>query len=126
MRDKFVEYLRNQARWRAMKADEYPEDARNAASSFALYRLADHVARLPEDDPRLIRMDAQDWPDLDVFAPGERAGAIIGRVGFSSRPLPLDALDRELDDIAEAVEKDAVEWMIDDAQLDDDPESDGP
>ena len=50
-------YLREQARWRADKTDEY-DDKRNTRSAIALLKAADYIEQLPDDDSRLVRLDA--------------------------------------------------------------------
>jgi hypothetical protein len=41
------DYFRGQARWREMKAEEYPEDARNQQAARALLSLADWIDEQP-------------------------------------------------------------------------------
>jgi hypothetical protein len=80
MKTKLVEYLLQQAQWRDMKASEYPEDHRNAACAHALADAAREIESWPEDDPRLVKLEAyQPW---DVFMPDDSATRLISRHGF--------------------------------------------
>ena len=53
-----AEYLRGLSRWRYVKAEEWPDDTRNAQSGEALGELAEFVMRLPASDERLQRLAA--------------------------------------------------------------------
>jgi hypothetical protein len=80
-----AEYLASKAHWRARKADEYPEDARNKRSAEALAALETHVRGLPDDDEQILALGAN-WGVVDgtvgIFAPSEEADRFIGRLGF--------------------------------------------
>lgn len=82
--EQLAEYLRSQSHWRSMKAEEYPEDARNRRSADALDRLAAHVETLGEDDPRLRALDAYGcfYFTPGLFQPGEEASRFVSQLGF--------------------------------------------
>jgi hypothetical protein len=52
-----AEHLRAQAAWRSGKANEYDDD-RNTESGLSLLDVAQHLEQLPDDDPRLARVDS--------------------------------------------------------------------
>lgn len=106
LRDSLALAVENTAAWRAEKAEEYPEDRRNARSAAALRDLAAGVSELPDDSPSLRRL----W-DLQQRLEGEPALAeaenlVLGRYGFDApEPTPdaeafvaqyADELEREL------------------------------
>lgn len=62
-------YFTEKARWRAEKAEEYPEDGRNAASAAGLDAVARFVAALPDDDPNLVALAGVPRPE-SVFLDG--------------------------------------------------------
>ncbi len=76
-----ADYFDDQARWRDLKAEEYPDDARNVRSATALRALAARVRALPADDPRLRQLAALDWP-TDPFTAGEESGRLTALYGF--------------------------------------------
>ncbi|MFZ0118113.1 MAG: hypothetical protein WAL99_01415 [Pseudonocardiaceae bacterium] len=99
-----ADYLREQARWREIKAEEYPEDARNARSARALLDAAEYVAQLPDDDQRLVRLDrACRYTELGIFAGGEEVGHVVRLHHFHG---PTGSPSQFLDDLAGAAEKD--------------------
>ena len=51
------EHLRAQAAWRSRKADEYDDD-RTTECGLSLLDVAEHIEQLPDDDPRLARIDS--------------------------------------------------------------------
>lgn len=73
-------YLRDQARWRWMRAMQYPRDRRQAQWAQATERAANYVERLPADDPRLRTIAAAqfDRPD-DFVVLGGRSSQFAGR-----------------------------------------------
>jgi hypothetical protein len=69
---RLADYLREQARWRGERADEY--DDRKTQSGLALLDAAEYVEQLREDDPRLVRLDqARYFTVADMFVGGERS-----------------------------------------------------
>jgi hypothetical protein len=99
------EYFREQARWRGEKADEYDDD-RNTQSGMAFVDAAQYVEQLPEDDPRLVRIDkALRLTELGIVIAGHelRNKVRLWRFhGFTGSPSDL------LDDIAAAAEHDVA------------------
>jgi hypothetical protein len=63
------DYLLEQSAWRLLVSDEYPDDDRNHRWFEELKQLAAYVLELPDDDPRLIRIDRiwSEWM-VDVFS----------------------------------------------------------
>lgn len=102
---RLADYLREQARWREIKAEEYPEDARNARSARVLFDAAEYVAQLPDDDSRLVRLDqARCFTALpDMFCGGEEVGHVVRLYGFHG---PAWSPSAFLDDLAGAAERD--------------------
>ena len=84
-----------QAQWRRWKAEDYPEDARNAAAASALDSLARYVESWSEDDRRL-----RDWSEImveDCVSLCEEASWMLGRFGFHpSKVVNRDEFLREL------------------------------
>jgi hypothetical protein len=71
--------FRNTARWRELKAEEYPEDERNAQSAAALHSLAEYVAH--EDAADLVAAlepFVYDGPSLG----GEQTSRVVSRYGY--------------------------------------------
>jgi len=109
LQERLVEYLEQQADWRERKAEEYPEDARNASAAHGLHELAEYVAALPATDARLARLFAEyDGYDvagdpLDEFAVGAEAAALVSRFRFDDPPTESCAafLDRLAGTMAE-------------------------
>lgn len=98
--------LRDQARWRWMKAMQYPRDRRQTRWAQAAERTANYVERLPMDDPRLRTIAAAqfDGPD-DVVTLGGRGSRFAGRCD-----LPPDEF---LTRLAEIVAEEAAEVYAD-------------
>ncbi len=64
--------IEEQAIWREVKAEEYPDDPRNARAAECLHQLAAYVRSLPADDARIQYLAAISVGD-DVFAPSSNA-----------------------------------------------------
>jgi hypothetical protein len=100
---RLANYLREQARWRGDKADEYDDD-RNTQAGMALLDAAEYVEQLPDNDPRLVRLDqARCFTVPDMFCHGEEVGHIVrlhSSHGVTGSPSQF------LDDLAGAAEKD--------------------
>lgn len=76
-------YFEGQANWRSWKAEEYPNDDRNASSASALTQLAAYVLSLPDDDPTLVcYRTATDGYSTEFGSLGEESGRVGGRIGF--------------------------------------------
>ena len=78
--------VEGKAEWRATKAEEYPDDERNARCSQALYRLAEGLEAIPDDHDlyqqfeRLIERLGGDGM-LEIAQDGEE-DQLISRYGF--------------------------------------------
>jgi len=108
---RLANYLREQARWRGDKAAEYDDD-RNTQSGLALLDAAEYVEQLPDDDPRLARLDrAHCFTVPDVFCAGEEVGHAVRLHYFHGA---TGSPSQFLDDLAGAAENDAKQ----DADLD--------
>ena len=89
-----ADYLREMARWREGRAEEYDRDPRNLRSAAGLEELARYVLGLPDDDPRLAVLTR-----LAVhgnrFEPGQQAHFAIARFRFHDEHSSFTAfLDR--------------------------------
>jgi hypothetical protein len=110
---RLADYLREQARWRSDKADEYDDD-RNTQSGLALLDAAEYVAQLPDDDLRLVRLDqARCFTVPDMFCGGEEVGHIVRLHRFHG---PTGSPSQFLDDLAAAAEHDAEQDAEQDAE----------
>jgi hypothetical protein len=85
---KLAEYLRNQARWRQMKADEWDDD-RNRRSAKALEEAADYVDTLNDGDKRIRAMERAKYflEGTDVCMPGEEGRNLIRTWNFTNTPV---------------------------------------
>jgi hypothetical protein len=97
VRADLAEKVDNQANWRSMIAEEYPDDPRNHRAENCLRELAGYVRGLPDDDPRLMRaaaMAASIGGDVwMVIGSGEESQYVLGRYGFHKETGPSDGLD---------------------------------
>ena len=108
---RLANYLREQARWRGDKADEYDDD-RNTQSGLALLDAAEYIEQLHDDDPRLVRLDqARCFTVADMFVGGEEIGHVVRLHRFHG---PTGSPSQFLDDLAAAAERDVEQ----DADLD--------
>ena len=84
-REQLVQSLFDFVEWRACKAEDYPNDARNGQSAEALYAAAREVAAMADEDPRLLRLvrlyEAGDEAVGDFL---EQEHYIIARHGFGA------------------------------------------
>jgi hypothetical protein len=86
-----AEAIENEANWRDMKADEYPDDDRNTKAARSLHGLATYVRSLAEDDRRLKvleQLTGSDWP-----INGEEIREALKRVSLHQTVPPSAALD---------------------------------
>ena len=95
-----AEWLDYQAAWRTMKAEEYPEDDRNASSAHALFEAAAYARTMADDDPRLVVLYGVESPVL-----GQEASRLASRYGFDERG-PGYSEDEFIADLLAAVERD--------------------
>jgi hypothetical protein len=109
-RDLLAQHLREQSEWRAAKAEEYPEDARNRRCAEALANLAAYVDARPDDDPVIERLAAVAYFE-DLYMPAEEAGRMISRYGFDRFTPPPDEF---LGDLADAEGAEAVDRLLED------------
>jgi hypothetical protein len=77
-----AEHLHAQAKWREIKADEYPDDDRNDRASDALTAAGNEVAAMSDDDPRLRKMSDAGWFEEGLCTPGEHGREVVRRYGF--------------------------------------------
>ena len=99
---------------RSQKAAEYPDDVRNARSAAALRQAARDLAQLPEDDPRLLRMD-RFFNTVDDDGGGyflEESNRIIGRHGFDSDDATTANLLASLLKVIQQAEVDSLDRQI--------------
>ena len=80
--------IQGQADWRTRKAEEYPEDERNARCSVALSRLAESVKAISDDHPLFQRLErlANTLSDDEIYQKLEygEENRLIRRYGFDS------------------------------------------
>lgn len=84
-RQRLVDYLYEQARWRDLNAEEHPDDDRNRRSADGLRSLASHVHNLDDDDERLYVLAALDADHDEAFRPGPEAARLTRRFHFDLR-----------------------------------------
>lgn len=88
------EYFAAQAQWRWQKAEEYPEDERNAQSARALESLAEHVAAEEDSDEPLIAALKNHLDDSGFVFGGEEVNRAVARYGFDREATkPIQHLD---------------------------------
>jgi hypothetical protein len=107
-RETLAEYLEGQAAWRAGKAEEYPDDDRNARSASRIGDLAAYVRALPTDDDRIHALWAIYGLEGRVSA-GEEFGRAVSRLEFHHGPTTdLDGFLTSL--VAREVLVESVDW----------------
>jgi len=113
------DHFRSQADWRQRKAEEYPEDKRNAQSAAALYSLAEYVES--EDGSK----DAEALlPHLfeGLTLGGEETNRVVSRYGFGHSV--HDLVHREfLEALQVSCMQDAYEFAGDAGEGDDPTET---
>jgi hypothetical protein len=103
-----AQFLRERSEWRSEKAEEYPDDRRNARSAECLAALADYVSRLPADDEALRLLAAIHKPyGSDTFHPSTEGKYMISRFGFD-RPVPPSGFGDFLQHLASAESEGAI------------------
>jgi|GEM_PF-1795563 len=115
LRDRVASGIDEHARWREMKAEEYPADTRNQRSAQALRDLAKYVRDLPDDDPTLKRLaaDAEVLDHLEFGLTGENVKSMLSRYGFDGAESPGAFL-------ALAVDQALADWVNDLGDVDPD------
>lgn len=89
-----ADYLRDLARWRESRAEEYDRDVRNLRSAKGLEVLAQYVLALPDDDPRLVALTRTAMHG-NRFEPGQQAHFAMARFRFhEDHASPSAFLDR--------------------------------
>ena len=88
VKELLVVNIQGQADWRTRKAEEYPEDERNARCSVALSRLAESVEAISNDHPLFQRLErlANTLSDDEIYQKLEygEENRLIRRYGFDS------------------------------------------
>lgn len=88
LKELLVVDIQGQADWRTRKAEEYPEDERNARCSVALSRLAESVKAISDDHPLFQRLErlANTLSDDEIYQKLEygEENRLIRRYGFDS------------------------------------------
>lgn len=108
-------YVRAQAEWRRAKAEEYPEDERNARSAAALEDFAQYVAELEEaGDPRARYLAQYHQPGgAETPIGGEETGRQISRWGFHRSAITRQQQDEFVSELCALAAQDAFEWIRD-------------
>ena len=104
LREELIATVTGCAAWRAGRAAEHPDDERSAACAAALERAARELRELPDDDPRLLRLERLVYR-ADEEVAGQymvEAGDIIARHGFGCAASTDDLLAALLE-AAEAI-----------------------
>jgi hypothetical protein len=95
---KLADYLRDQARWREQKAQEW-EDERNERSARALLEAAEYVESLDDSDKRIRMMERAKYFVADVCTLGDEGLNLVRTWNFhayTGDPVEL------IDDLAKA------------------------
>ena len=92
--------------WREGKADEYPDDDRNLPAAEHLADLARQILALPDDDPRILRMESAVQAIVDGDGELPATSEITRTIGFSWGYPSLDELlDRYAQEHAYTLER---------------------
>ena len=100
-----ADYLMQIADWRRMRFEDDLRDRRNLVSAEGIRDLAGHIRALPDDDPRLARLDHL-WRRGESIEVGQQAAYEIGRFRFFA---PATTFEAFLDDIVGLAEADRGE-----------------
>lgn len=110
--EQLIAHVESSADWRAEKAEQYPDDARNMRSSQALTKLAEKLKALPANDENVAAyeavMDRLVESDGDeMFGVIEYESQYIGRYGFDypQDGDPADFLEALTEACQESVDK---------------------
>ena len=102
---KLAEHLHEQAKWSAGKADDH-DDHRSSRSGLSLLDAAGYVEKLPDSDPRLMRMQrARYFVVDDIALVGEYGGQVVRTWNFHG---DMGGGSAFMDALAEAADRDAV------------------
>ena len=106
--ERLAEFCEGHAEWRDRKAEEYPQDTRNATSAETLRLFARWVRRLRRDGVYMAQLEAltarvEPRGGLMAFS-GEEASRVVARIGFSH----LATFDGYLAAIVSAAERDVM------------------
>jgi hypothetical protein len=94
------------ATWRVSKADEYPDDDRNLSAAEHLANLARQILALPDDDPRILRMENAVQAIADGNGELPATSEITRTIGFSwGYPTLDELLDRYSQEHASMLEQ---------------------
>ena len=97
--------LFNTAVWREDKAGEYPDDNRNLPAAEHLAGLARQILALPDDDPRILRMESAVQAIIDGNGELPTTSEITRAIGFSwGYPTLDELLDRYVHEHASMLE----------------------
>lgn len=100
------EYVREQAYWREEKAEEYPDDQRNAQSAAALNSLADYLETEDGEANRSATYINQLGGPDELLALGEESKRLVGRYGFGYPASSIAQHEAFLDELSVEVMKD--------------------
>ena len=101
-----AEELFSTAVWREGKADEYADDDRNLPAAAHLASLARQVLALPNDDPRILRIESAVQAIADANGELPATSEITRTIGFSwGYPSLDDLLDRYAQEHKRALEQ---------------------
>lgn len=101
LQDVMASYLRDIARWRRMRADEFDRDPRNLSSAAGLDEFAAYVQTLPDDDPRVQELTRWLTPS-ETFEPEQRVHVAISRFHFFGQDATNDGFLTHLDELSRA------------------------
>ncbi|HEX6521117.1 MAG TPA: hypothetical protein VF070_14090 [Streptosporangiaceae bacterium] len=91
--------------WREGKAGEYPDDDRNLPAAEHLADLARQILALPDDDPRILRMESVVQAIIDGNGELPATSEITRTIGFSwGYPTLDELLDRYVQEHASMLE----------------------
>ena len=88
--NELAEFFEGQAKFREIKAKQYPDDLRNEGSAKVLWGLAEYARTVPDDDPRFAFVESVSWWD-HVPYPWETIGQHAIRIGFGYEVNDLDS-----------------------------------
>jgi hypothetical protein len=107
-----AEVIRSQARWRWIKADEFPEDRRNRQSAIALDSLVDYIEadEAESRDPGVVAALEAHIPDTGASLGGARAQRELSRYGFGYDATAMGQHEEFLKDLWVAAMQDAYDF----------------